>query len=63
MKRSYLLPQLKRIPYLIDKLEKSSRSSPLFDLYEMELKNILDSLNKNNSEDQTYLKSLIEIII
>lgn len=63
MKRSYLLPQLKRIPYLIDKLEKSSRSSPLFDLYQMELKNILDSLNKNNSEDQTYLKSLIEIII
>lgn len=63
MKRSYLLPQLKRIPYLIDKLENSSRSSPLFDLYQMELKNILDSLNKNNSEDQTYLKSLIEIII
>lgn len=63
MKRSYLLPQLKRIPYLIDKLEKLSRSNPLIDLYQMELKNILESLNKNNPEYQSYLKSLIEIII
>lgn len=63
MKRSSLLPQLKRIPYLIDKLEKLSRSNPLIDLYQLELKNILESLNKNNSEYQSYLKSLIEIII
>lgn len=63
MKRSYLLPQLKRIPYLIEKLENLSRSNPLIDLYQIELKNILESLNKNNSEDNSYLKSLIEIII